>query len=67
MRDSGLQFNSFFREKGANIINLEFIPINANKGKALEFICQNIIQCDLRKVVAFGDSMNDIDMIKMCG
>lgn len=47
-------------------IYLEFNPLNAVKGKALEFVCDrlDIRPCD---TVAFGDSLNDLSMLRTAG
>ncbi|MCL1935769.1 MAG: Cof-type HAD-IIB family hydrolase [Defluviitaleaceae bacterium] len=45
---------------------LEFVPINVNKGSAISFLCEHI-GISLDDVVTFGDSFNDIEMIKLAG
>ena len=47
-------------------IFLEFLNKNANKGTALEALC-NTINIPLSKSIAVGDEENDQHMIKMAG
>ncbi len=47
-------------------IYLEFNPLNAVKGKALETVC-NILGIRLSDTVAFGDSLNDLSMLQKAG
>ena len=47
-------------------IYLEFNPLNASKGKALETVCTLLgIRCD--DTIAFGDSLNDLSMLQKAG
>ena len=45
---------------------LEFVSNKATKGKALEFIC-NELKIRKEEVIAFGDGDNDLEMIKYAG
>ncbi len=45
---------------------LEFLPLLANKGSALEFVA-NMFNVDIRDTVAIGDSWNDIPMLQRAG
>ena len=45
---------------------LEFNPVNASKGKALERICR-MTGVSMSDVVAFGDSLNDLSMLTFAG
>lgn len=45
---------------------LEFNPVNASKGKALERICR-MTGVSMSDVVAFGDSLNDLSMLTSAG
>lgn len=50
----------------ANCLNGEIIPKEVGKGKGMELVCQ-YYQAGLQDTVAFGDSMNDYDMIVTAG
>lgn len=45
---------------------LEFTPIPATKGKALQFLC-DYLGIDIKDTIAIGDSYNDINMIESAG
>lgn len=45
---------------------LEINNTNANKGKALEFVCQHL-NIDLSEVLCLGDADNDVPMLKVAG
>ena len=47
-------------------IYLEFNPMNARKGKALETVC-SILGISPENTVAFGDSLNDLSMLRTAG
>lgn len=46
--------------------NGEIIPRGIDKGKGMEIICR-YYSADLRNTVAFGDSMNDLEMMRTAG
>lgn len=46
--------------------NGEIIPRGIDKGKGMEIICR-YYNADLRDTVAFGDSMNDLEMMRTAG
>jgi Cof subfamily protein (haloacid dehalogenase superfamily) len=46
--------------------NFEFMAAGTSKGSALRWICADM-GCDPRDAVAFGDSANDIDMLRAAG
>jgi len=66
LRGRGLRFNTMIRRK-KDAVNLEVLPEKADKGKALEYICENYLQCHVQQVVAFGDSLNDCSMLEVAG
>jgi sucrose-6F-phosphate phosphohydrolase len=43
--------------------NLDFIPKNAGKGTAIQYL-RSILNIDSTRIVVAGDSLNDIDMFK---
>lgn len=45
---------------------LEILPPECGKGQAIEFLAGNL-GIPMEQTMAFGDSMNDESMIKMCG
>ena len=45
---------------------MEFSNLNANKGHALEIIAQRY-GVDRMQIMAFGDHLNDISMLKFAG
>ena len=47
-------------------IYLEFNPLIANKGTALETVCDSL-GIRIEETVAFGDSLNDLTMLKAAG
>ena len=47
-------------------IYLEFNPLNAMKGKALETVCARF-GIQLEDTIAFGDSLNDLSMLRTAG
>jgi len=50
----------------SNAEYLEFMPINASKGKALALVAEKY-KLSAAQVVAFGDSWNDIPMLQWAG
>ena len=48
-----------------DVINGEIIVKGTNKGKAVEFVV-NKLGLSLKDTIAFGDSMNDYEMIQVC-
>jgi sucrose-6F-phosphate phosphohydrolase len=44
--------------------NLDFIPKNAGKGAAIQYL-RSLLNIDLTRIVVAGDSLNDIDMFKL--
>lgn len=54
--------NNFFSHSNL----YEFISKNANKGLALEKLC-DILGIDMKDTVAIGDNGNDIELVKMAG
>ena len=49
-----------------DMINGELISKGYNKGTAIEKVCSHI-GFSIENTLCFGDSMNDLDMIKICG
>lgn len=45
---------------------LEVVPENASKGVLVEKICE-LYDYDIKKVIALGDNMNDLDMLSKSG
>ncbi len=45
---------------------LEILPPNCGKGEAIQWLAHHI-GIDEKTTMAFGDSMNDESMIRMCG
>jgi Cof subfamily protein (haloacid dehalogenase superfamily) len=45
---------------------IEMIPSNVSKATALQWICKEL-DVEMRNIVAFGDSENDLDMLKQVG
>ena len=66
LKEAKAQFGGRASVTCSKPIYLEFNPLNATKGKALEIVSslQNIT---LRDVVAFGDSLNDLSMLQRAG
>lgn len=52
--------------EGSVCLNGEIIPKGIDKGKGMELIC-GYYGSDLADTVAFGDSMNDYEMIQTAG
>jgi HAD superfamily hydrolase (TIGR01484 family) len=46
--------------------NIEINPAGVSKAAALEEVCR-MVGCDLSEAVAVGDSLNDIEAIRVCG
>lgn len=46
--------------------NFEFMARGTSKGSALRWICADL-GCDVRLAIAFGDSANDIEMLRTAG
>jgi sucrose-6F-phosphate phosphohydrolase len=44
--------------------NLDFIPTNAGKGAAIQYL-RSILDIDSTRIVVSGDSLNDVDMFKL--
>ncbi|MBR0385289.1 MAG: HAD family phosphatase [Erysipelotrichaceae bacterium] len=58
----GMRFVYAVRKAGS----IECFDLNSNKGRSIEELMQ-MLGCTLDECMAFGDSHNDIDMLKMCG
>lgn len=53
-------------QDGLGIINGEIVNRKFDKGKGLERVC-SFLGADIRDTIAFGDSMNDVEMMKTAG
>jgi hydroxymethylpyrimidine pyrophosphatase-like HAD family hydrolase len=45
---------------------LEILPPNVSKGAALRRLCR-LLEIDIEKVIAFGDNLNDREMLLLAG
>lgn len=52
--------------KGHTIHNGELICTDYDKGQAVERVC-SYLGCTVKDTIGFGDSMNDLEMMKMVG
>lgn len=57
---------SMQEQDGLGIINGEVVNRKFDKGKGLERVC-SFLGADVRDTIAFGDSMNDVEMMKTAG
>ena len=60
------RFSHFASVTCSKPIYLEFNPLNATKGNALTFLC-SFLNLDPVEVIAIGDSLNDLSMLKIAG
>lgn len=56
-----------FFYKANNKGGVECFPIEVNKGNTLRELIVDILHFDLDECVAFGDSVNDVEMLEVCG
>lgn len=47
-------------------LNIEVVPMGANKGEAIKRVAKNL-DIKLSEVIAIGDSDNDYEMLQVCG
>ena len=64
--EASLQFSGKASVTCSKPIYLEFNPVNASKGNALAFLAERL-GFDLKDVIAFGDSLNDLSMLRNAG
>jgi hydroxymethylpyrimidine pyrophosphatase-like HAD family hydrolase len=43
------------------------LPYKIDKGAALQYFCEKIICCERKNSFAFGDSLNDKEMLSAAG
>ena len=48
-------------------MHIEILPFSINKGSSLNYVCKTYLKCSPQDVIAFGDSMNDCDMLDIVG
>ncbi|KAL4435990.1 hypothetical protein ABPG74_022225 [Tetrahymena malaccensis] len=46
---------------------LDILPERADKGSSLQYVCMKILKTDYTKSAAFGDSLNDVDLLCCAG
>ncbi|MGG1401061.1 Cof-type HAD-IIB family hydrolase [Bacillus salipaludis] len=61
-----LQAKGEFELSNSTLKNIEVNPLGINKAKALKIVCERL-GIDMENVMACGDSLNDIAMIKEAG
>lgn len=64
--EASLQFSGKASVTCSKPIYLEFNPLNASKGNALAFLAERL-GFALEDVIAFGDSLNDLSMLRSAG
>ena len=68
-RDEAFSVLSSYGEIGVTTShprNFEFMARGTSKGSALAWLCEHA-GCDVSKAVAFGDSQNDVPMLRVAG
>ncbi|WP_078552940.1 Cof-type HAD-IIB family hydrolase [Bacillus alkalicellulosilyticus] len=61
-----LEVTNLFEITNSSDTNIEINPMGVNKAKALEHVCE-LLGISMNEVIAMGDSVNDLAMIKAVG